>query len=171
MITNDSTKEEIVEAVNATLTELLELYVPLTEEEANKIPYEGSWTPSQLLDHIRKSTNGIATALMEDGKAPGRDAAERVPELKAIFLDYANKMKSPDGIVPGDGPFEKDELMDKLKIAFEDFAKNANHTELDGLVMDLPFGPITKLELLHFVVYHTTRHLQQLKRICTALQH
>ncbi len=170
MITNPNDKEAILDAIDGIVSELLALYLPLTEDEINKVPYENSWTPSQLLEHVTKSTNGIATALMEDGKVTDRDVTERVPELKTIFLDFSTKMQSPEAIVPGDGPFEKDVVIDRLKIAFEEFKKNANHTHLDGLVTDLPFGPVTKLELLHFVVYHSARHLEQLKRICNALK-
>lgn len=169
MITIQSNKEELVSTTGGIFTELLEQYDSIGHDRINDIPYEGSWTANQLLDHVAKSTNGIASALMQDGKAPGRDAAERVPELKKIFLDFSNKMKSPDGIVPGNGSFEKEDVIDKLNIAFEELAKEAGHTNLDGLAEGLPLGPITKLELLHFVVYHSTRHLEQMKRICSAL--
>src|SRR6476620_869600 len=136
MITNPADKEAILAAIDGIVAELLEHYLPLNEDEINKVPYENSWTPRQLLEHVTKSTNGIATALMEDGKVTDRDVTERVPELKTVFLDFSTKMKSPDAIVPGNGPFEKDVVIDRLKIAFEEFSKNANHTNLEGLITD-----------------------------------
>ena len=169
MITINSNKDELVNAVSGVFAELLQLYDSVDHERINDIPYPGSWTPGQLLDHVAKSTNGIASALMEDGKSTDRNVTERVPELKKVFLDFSNKMKSPDGIVPGNGPFEKQDVIDKLKISFEDFAKSADNTNLDGLVEGLLLGPITKLELLYFVLYHSTRHLEQMNRICNAL--
>lgn len=168
MITTKSDREELLSTVGGIFAELIELYDSVSHERINSIPYESSWTASQLLDHVAKSTNGIASALMQDGKTPGREVTKRVPGLKTIFLDFSNKMQSPVSIVPGDGPFEKQDVIDKLNMAFEELAKEARHTNLDGLVEGLPLGPVTKLELLHFVVYHSTRHLEQMKRICNA---
>ena len=44
----------------------------------------------------------------------------------------------------------------------KDAAHAANLPELLNLP---PIGELTKLELLHFVLYHTQRHIQQLKNI------
>lgn len=168
MITIQSDREELLSTIGGIFAELLDLYDSIGHERINDIPYEGSWTASQLLDHVAKSTNGIASTLMQDGKKPGREVTQRVAELKTIFLDFSNKMQSPVSIVPGDGPFEKQDVTEKLNMAFEELAKETRHTNLDGLVEGLPLGPVTKLELLHFVGYHSARHLEQLKRICNA---
>ena len=52
----------------------------------------------------------------------------------------------------------------KKTIAKEEIAN------LTDMVDNLPLGAITKLEILHFVLYHTQRHLHQMKKICDALK-
>ena len=170
MITIQSDKEEILNAVSEVFTELLELYDRIGHNWINHVTSESGWTASQLLDHVSKSTNAIASALMEDGSIPHRIVIERVPELQDTFLNFAVKMETPKELAPDEGPFNKEEVTDKLKIALEDLEKEAKHTNLDGIVEDLPLGAATKWELLHFEYYHTLRHLQQLKRICGAIQ-
>jgi hypothetical protein len=96
---------------------------------------------------------------------------EKIPELKKVFLDFSSKMKSPDFIVPEEGPYEKQAAMEQLNRSFENLKESTNHANLSELVdKSSPVGPITKLEMLHFVLYHTQRHLDQMKKICNALQ-
>jgi len=45
--------------------------------------------------------------------------------------------------------------------------KTVNANEL---ITGLPLGPITKLEIIHFIFYHFQRHLIQMKRITEALK-
>ena len=52
-------------------------------------------------------------------------------------------------------------------------AMNGVYASMRGATVwgrNLPvFGEITKLELLHFVLYHTQRHIHQLKKILAAI--
>lgn len=169
MITRESTKEELFNTINETVSDLLELYSPLDNNKINEVPYANSWTASQLLNHITKSTNGISKSIVIKGKLAERDTTERVPALKNTFLDFLNKMQSPVEIVPDKGPYEKNDVVAHLKSAFAELKTNADNTDLNELVEGLPLGPCTKLELLHFVLYHSIRHLDQMKRICSAL--
>ena len=59
--------------------------------------------------------------------------------------------------------------MQELKLAFNKLKENERKTDLTSLVEGLPLGPITKLEILHFSLYHTQRHLHQMKKIVAAL--
>ena len=140
------------------------------ENRINTIPYEGSWTAPQLLRHVTKSINGMAKAMDMDAKPAERDPGERIEELKKIFLDFSKKLKSPDFIVPEEGTYERQSTIDKLNESFNQFKEKANSENLNDLVEGLPLGPITKLEIIHFVLFHTQRHLHQMKKICKALK-
>ena len=162
-------KTELLPEIDKTVTELLDLMFFLDEDKINTVPYKDSWTAAQLLRHVTKSTIGMAKAMAAPDKPPGSEPDARLPELQSVFLDFSTKLNSPEFIVPEAGPYEKDRSMQELKLAFDKLKDNASKRDLNSLVEGLPLGPITKLEILHFSLYHTQRHLQQMKRIVDAL--
>ena len=111
----------------------------------------------------------MARAMTAPEKPAGREPDARLAELQTVFLDFSTKLNSPEFIVPEAGPYEKDRSMQELKIAFDKLKENAKNRNLNSLVEGLPLGPITKLEILHFSLYHTQRHLRQMKKIVDAL--
>jgi len=170
MITEQSTKDELFTAIDEVVSEMIGLASSLDENKLNSVPYEDSWTAGQLMRHVTKSTNGMAKALDMESKPAERDPGERIPQLRSAFLDFSTKMKSPDFIIPEDGPYEKQATIDEMNRRFALFKENAYKANLNELVTGLPLGEITKLEIFHFVLYHTMRHLQQMKKICDALE-
>ncbi len=77
-------------------------------------------------------------------------------------------MKSPDFVVPPDIYYKKEDLLR----SFEDINERINQAlqTLDltktCLAFELPvYGFLTRLESLYFILYHTQRHLHQLKNI------
>src|SRR4029450_12153777 len=96
------------------------------------------------------------------------DPSEKILPLKQNFLDITKKMQSPQFIVPEKKEFDKPSLITEFEAALSPLTrlKNVNANEL---ITDLPLGPTTKLELLHFILYHLQRHLIQMKRITEAL--
>ncbi|MEP6617264.1 MAG: DinB family protein [Ginsengibacter sp.] len=160
----------ILTEIDQARSAMLELIVPLDENKINTVPYKDSWTAGQLFRHVSKSVDGMAKAMQMEATAAERDPGERIDDLKKNFLDFSKKMKSPDFIVPAPGPYQKETTIDELEKAFEQFKQSTDHANLSGLLEKLPLGPITKLELLHFVLFHTQRHLYQLNKICEALK-
>ena len=97
-----------------------------------------------------------------------RDPEERAASLKDIFLNFETKMKSPDFILPEDKHYEKTELegpLEETKDKMIEAAQNVNLTEVAPLSDGHPLEGSTKLELVHFITYHTMRHNHQLKKI------
>ena len=170
MITETTDKSALCTAIGEAAAELIALSSALNEHTINAVPYENSWTAAQLLCHVTKSVNGMAQAMYMDGKPAERNPAEKIPQLKKTFLDFSIKMQSPEFIVPEDGPYKKQAVIHGLNGSVQQFKEATNKSDLNDLVEGLPLGPVTKLEILHFVLYHTQRHLQQMNRICDALK-
>jgi len=112
----------------------------------------------------------MAQALEMEGKPATRRADERVKELKDTFLNFSIKLKSPDFIVPEAKQYKKESVIAVLKKSNDQLKMNAVKAN-PGEMINLPaaFGEITKLELFHFVLYHTKRHIHQLKNIVAHL--
>jgi hypothetical protein len=170
MINEQSTKTELLTATALPVETIIGFAKPLTDENFNRVPYQNSWTAAQLMDHVTKSISGMAQTIGQQGKPADRKPGEKIAELKKTFLDLTTKMESPDIILPGDGPFKKEDSIAVLRKALEDLNKNSEDINVNELMEDLPFGPVTKLELLHFTLYHTARHSYQMKRICGKLE-
>lgn len=169
MITETSNKTEILTAIDEAISQLVGLMSSLDETQVNTVPYEDSWTAGQLFSHVTKSINGMAGAMLKESAPAERDPGEKIAMLRETFLNFSTKMQSPDFIIPDDGPYQKQDTILALTASFEKMKEGTSKANLTELVKGLPFGDVTKLELLHFVLYHTQRHLQQLKKITEAL--
>ncbi|MGG9970826.1 DinB family protein [Ferruginibacter sp. SUN002] len=161
---------KILLAVADAVAELSELMSAVNESKVNTIPYEGSWTAAQLLRHVTKSIDGMTMAMNKDATPAERDPEEKAAQLKKIFLDFSRKLTPPEFIIPEEGVYEKQTSINELNTSFDRFRESASDVNLYGLIEGVPLSPITKLEIIHFVLYHTQRHLNQMKNICEALK-
>ena len=168
MITNKSTQQELIQEINSVFTQFIDMISMLQNEKINQIPYENSWTAGQLINHVTKSINGVTLTMKMEGQPTPRNG-EKITELKNIFLDFSKKMKSPEEILPDNKPYEKQKVISDLQDCFKNLSFYSAYTNLDELIVGMPFGDVTKYELLHFALYHSQRHLRQMKRIYEAV--
>jgi hypothetical protein len=163
----------IITQLRTALDETLELLSGFTEADLNKIPYEGSWTAAQVCRHLEKSQTGMDKLLHTSTEASGRSADEKAEGLREMFLNFETKMKSPDFILPEDRHYTHEELRVPLR-DIRNKTLNALETahleQFAPLPKGHPFYGLTKLEMVHFMAYHTTRHNHQLKKIRDAVK-
>lgn len=155
-----------IEQVSDTLVQLLQ---SVEERHFNKKPGADKWSIAQLAEHIRLSNNSIAKALALKGKPVDRNPGERVAELKKVFLDFQTKYQSPDFIVPTRDIYDPELLLKDLQASIQRIRERMYEDDLDELINHPAFGDISKFEILHFVLYHTQRHLRQIKEIAANL--
>jgi hypothetical protein len=164
--------QEVSNELNTQFSELLHLLSPLDEEQLNQVPFEGSWTAAQLGDHLSKAYT-IMPVLTGRTELLNRPIDEKLDGIRAVFLDFSTKLKSPAEIVPDSGPFEKAELIGRLTTQTELLASYAQHNDLTLICLDseLPtIGTLTRYEWLSFIGIHTQRHIHQLKNIIQHLK-
>lgn len=160
--------QQISKQLDEALNESVTLVESFTEKELNTVPFEGSWTPGQVADHILKSTNGMDKLLVGPGEPANRQPDEKAEEFKNLFLDFSIKMKSPDFILPDERDFTVNELTDRLRSIQQAIAGAIPNADLEGvppLGEQHPLNGSTKLELLHFLTYHTMRHNHQMEKM------
>jgi uncharacterized protein YndB with AHSA1/START domain len=168
-ITEESNPRDLLTAIDVIAMQMTGLILPLNDEQLNAVPYANSWTAGQLFQHITKSVAAISVALHKDTRPAGRDPKQFIIELKLTFLDITHTMTSPDFIVPDKKNFVKHTMIKELNQALSQLKESGEKGDINGLVEGLPMGPVTKLEMLHFVLYHIQRHLIQMKKITSAL--
>ena len=169
MITDAVDAKELLSSLDETWNELLQLISSVDESSINKVPFENSWTVGQLATHIIKSNTGMATVLKKEGKTPERDPAEGAAKMKKIFLDFTAKYNAPEFIIPEDQEYQKESLLNDLDESIRQLKEEYVKQNLPQLLTVEIFGEVTKLELYYFVLYHTQRHIHQLKNILKAL--
>jgi len=160
--------ESIINQMEAALGETVQLLSSLSKEELNTVPFEGSWTPAQVGQHLLKAETGMDKLLLVPTETAARQPDEKVEETKSIFLDFTAKYQSPDFIIPEEKEYTYDELVEPLKEnknKISEASKTANLNQIAPLPPNHPFEGYTKLEMVHFLTYHTIRHNQQIKNM------
>lgn len=164
---NDLNK--LLKELDITARELLQIIAGFSQEQFNKIPFTGSWTAGQVSEHLLKSVEGMP-ALITGNTRP---TTERKPDahvmtIESIFLDFDTKMKSPDFILPADGPHDRNALLTSFRACLDEIAMKARTIDLTLTCTDFPFpgiGELTRWELICFAICHARRHTLQLKNI------
>src|SRR5436190_16457303 len=169
LVTLQSGATEVIPAILVVAMQVVGLARLLDEEKWNTVPYRGSWTPAQLVRHLLKSISGVGPLIEKPAKAAERDPRERILSLKQNFLDITKTMHSPEFIIPEKMHYNKESLITEFEAALTPLTKMKD-VNLNELITGLPLGPITKLELVHFIFYHMQRHLIQMKRIVEGLK-
>lgn len=161
-------KEEISAEINKTITDLLQLLTLFDKEQINVIPFEGSWTAGQLAKHVLMSNLGFIEIINGTFKETHRQPDEMVQKIKTDFLDFSTKGQSADNLKPALIDYCKNELL----ISFETLKEKINQViETSDLTktctaFELPiYGFLTRWEALHFILYHTQRHIHQLQNV------
>lgn len=164
MTVNFNTKELFI-SLDQVTSELEALVLSFSETQINAIPYSGSWTAAQVADHVTKSNIGIIKSLRKEGKTSDRDPEPGIEQLKNVFLNFESKLQSPEFILPAKDIYQKENVVENLKSSIEELQETSRQINVFETIDHPIFGEISKLELLHFVVYHTQRHIHQLKKI------
>jgi len=160
--------QNVISEYRKTVDDLLEAIEQFSQEKINEVPFEGSWTAAQVADHIYKSQEVFPKLLNGKTEETKRDTEKKKHQIKSIFLDFSNKMKSPDFIIPTDEPQKKEELIRRMENKAKEITLAMNDHDLSKTFIDfeLPgFGKFTGLEWGWFITYHTQRHTHQLKNI------
>ncbi|MBN9297565.1 MAG: DinB family protein [Filimonas sp.] len=135
------------------------------EDEMNRVPSYGGWTPGQVADHVIKATGGIPD---DNTQAADRAFDEKVDGLAKVFLDVEIKMQSPGFILPGDGPFTKNALLEQLAHIKQGHLENIAAKDPFALCMDMEMpgeGLMTRYEWWNFLLFHLERHTHQLRKM------
>jgi hypothetical protein len=158
-------RKELTAAIEKVFSELIALVNQFTELQFNTVPFEGSWTPGQVVDHISKATGAIPDA---HTKQPDRVYNALADAVDALFLNFNIKMESPDFIKPEQGPFQIAKSVSDLERIKKRHLHAINQSDLHEICLDFELpnsGLMTRYEWYRFVICHSQRHLHQLRNI------
>lgn len=163
-MTTHGTKTEITE----TFDELLRVFSRFGESEINRVPSEGSWTAGQVAEHILKSGRGLPKLFAGKTEPASRPVDEKIPDIRAMFLNMELKMQAPEFNRPSAGPHDKNRLSEAIQKLKTELEQCAGTDAPDLLYTDFAmpvFGHLSRREWLAFVAAHTQRHTLQMQNI------
>lgn len=164
---NDKILADLTEATDHFIGQLN----TFSAEEFNTKRNDGGWSAAQVGEHMNKSF-GLGELLRGTTTDTTRDPGEYKPMLKDMFLNMEKKMKSPADVMPEDKIYGKAELILELSEKIADTKMAIRDLDLSITCTDFVFPqspPFTRLEWVYFLVYHTMRHTEQLKRLHGAM--
>ena len=97
-----------------------------------------------------------------------RSSHMMVSKIKSDFLDFSTKGKASVEISPLIIDYNKSTLLSSLEEVKEKINESITILDLTKtcLLFELPiYGFLTRIEALHFVLFHTQRHIHQLQNI------
>lgn len=165
-------KQQLRKEVKDALSELIRLFSSLDDQLVNVVPFEGSWTAGQLAKHMAMSNGGFAEMISGPAKETERRPDEKVEEIRSTFLNFSIKFESPEFIKPPEVNYIKEDLVAELTGIARNLDSLIESSDLNKTctLFELPvMGYLTRLEAAHFVLYHTQRHIHQLKNILNKL--
>ncbi|KAF2519902.1 DinB family protein [Flavobacterium salilacus subsp. salilacus] len=160
--------QETINELESVLGETISLLSSAEEAQFNAVPFEGSWTAAQTGIHLFKSESGMDKLFRTPAPIAERDPDENVEGLKQTLLDFSRKMEAPEFILPEDKHYNKEEvvlLLKELRPEIIEALQNTDLREVPPLPDWNPLKGYTKLELAHFMIYHTQRHNHQIENI------
>jgi hypothetical protein len=150
------------------ITDFAQTLSYFNDQHVNLESFDGRWTAAQVADHVLKSLQNVPGVLGGNSSAPGRDELKNVEIIRSVFLNYENKMQSPEFILPSEIPLDKKLLIGALHEANKSIKEIVQSIDLSNSFTDFQFpgiGALTGYEWLCFAECHTIRHTRQLKNI------
>lgn len=151
-----------------TFKKLNETLSSFSDEEINTVPFKGSWTPGQVVQHIILGNSGYPELFAGNTKPTIRKYDEHVKELEGIFLNFNTKMDAPDFLKPEAKNYNKNALTLSLLKIESDLLNAVENNDLTLTCLDFQvpgFENFTIYEWINFALVHSQRHTHQLQKI------
>lgn len=165
---NRTMETQLQKSIVETFQKLNEILSKFSESELNSIPFQGSWTAGQVVQHVILACSGYPELFAGKTEKTTRKADEKIKDIEALFLNFNIKMDSPVFLKPEKKDYSKNDLnLALLKIESEllDCAEKFD-LNLVPLYFQLPgFEKFTIYEWINFAIIHTQRHTNQLNTI------
>ncbi|MFY7840236.1 MAG: DinB family protein [Lacibacter sp.] len=164
MFTNTIHTATLLNGIEKVNTAILHLLSTVNEDALHFKPAARSWCIAQIAEHVMHSANSVLKAMALKGNKAQRDPAEKIKELQLIFLDFEKKYDSPGFILPTKDIYIKEALLKDFESTHIALMQLLYEIDFEEMIDHPAFGNISKLEIAHFVWFHTQRHLQQMNK-------
>ncbi|NGP89098.1 DinB family protein [Fodinibius halophilus] len=161
-------KNTLRQKLKASSDSLLHTISTFPDSEFNTEPPEGGWSAGQVAEHLVKVEGGTVRVLTSEGQKADRAPEQYIPIMKKRLLDFESKMQATKPIVPDDQSKDKEDILATLQDIRQRMTSLIETQDLTqrAVAFEHPiFGYLTRVEWIVFVIYHSQRHLYQIKEL------
>lgn len=155
--------------VNAEFKKLIESF---SDNQFFKSPKTDMWSAAEIAEHVILSDHEMYKSVTGRTSETERAPDLYTDQLKAVFLNFDSKMKSPDFIIPK-GKFKTKhatlKAFDEVVMKLQDAANNLDLSKTCEEIVVQEFKGSTRLEVLYFTVVHTQRHAHQMNKLAAII--
>ncbi len=158
---------EIETALNESTAKLFREIGRFTPHSFNLSPGPG-WSAGQVTEHILLTDIAVFRVLQGELSFAGRKSDEKLPLIQAALVDRSRKLEATSAATPSDLLKDPFSLQEKIMRERNSIIQFLNTIEEDSLCVSRPhrfLGDLTITEWVWFLVYHTDRHIEQIKQI------
>jgi DinB superfamily len=163
-------KEKLIADLAEVTDRFFQKLSSIPKEDLNSRPSKDSWSPAQVAEHLFLSDSEMLKAVYGPVKGTTDRTTDGIEKLREVFLDFGARYKSPAIIIPAD----KEYALEPLSAALHDTRSRLRNAiaslDLLEVTPEANLGEVTRVEVFHFVIFHTERHIQQLNRITASLR-
>ncbi len=166
---NKMEKDELIADIEQTINWLTKV---IDTETYNQVPFEGSWTAGQVVEHIIVVGNGFDYLLNGPSEQTSRPIDIHVERIKTMFLNFDEKAIAAPHVTPAITDYNMQGHLAKLEDVKTSIIKAIDTLDLKATCMafEIPtFGHFTRLEAVYFFLFHTKRHVHQLENMVKIL--
>lgn len=140
----------------------------------NTKPGTELWSVADVLEHVYRSEFGIPRLFTSQTKSlTNRAPDELVDKMKMRMLNFDKKMKAKGVILPKQEYKQKAIIINKFQVNREKIANLIDTLPAEELCLKYAhpvYGYLTRLEWIHFSIFHALRHKHQIERIQSQFQ-
>jgi len=159
---------ELIEELNNSTDMLISQIGLFKDNEFNVKPEPDQWSAGDVAEHIYILESFINKVLKGTCVPSERNPEEKVVVVKTIFSNFDKKLNAPDPVAPSVNVKTIDRLLNDIKASRLITEQIVSAHDLSLICKDFVhkgFGEMTRTEWVHFCIYHTERHLQQMQKI------
>lgn len=159
-------KSEVRSDLKESTNQLLNSLSDFPDELFTSKVQEDKWSVGQIADHLKKVETSVLNLFTGSTRPADRAPDIKIADLKKRFLDYSTKMKAYGPIIPEQNPPKKQDALAYLQDIRQRLTGMVEIEDLTELLTGFEhpvFGYMTRLEWIYFVVYHSRRHIAQIR--------
>lgn len=165
--------EQIISDIHTNTDALLQVLLEFPSDQFTRKPSDNAWSAAELAEHLLLIERSVTKALAGKALPTERPYDQKLELLKPAMADRERKFVVPELAKPIAVSHNRQEMIAEIKQQRQEQTALIPSLEMSETCMDFKhpmMGALTRYEWVYFNIYHTERHLHQLREIREVVQ-
>jgi hypothetical protein len=161
-------KEILQMELDKSTKELIKIINEFPDKDFNTRISENAWSTGEVLEHIIRLDGFMIKLLEGESKPTKRNPEDKLEFIKRGFLDIEKKYNAPKFFIPRENNQNKNDCLENIIVNRKKISELVIQSNLSGTYPDIihpVFGEMSSVEWIYSIIYHSERHMIQIKRI------